>query len=286
MIPCMWTSIYYELSPEDAVRRISDLGWPAVELSTEHLVLLRDDPSGSARASEFGRVVRECGLTMDQAHITIFVDVANMDADKRRADQAIVRRDLEVLSALGIGHGVLHPGGHGRRETTQQAEEQNKIRAQAISDLADYAETLGVRIALENGMRSSGPDGEHAWKGTVEGIRELITQIGSPALGICLDTGHANLEGWDNAEAVRVAGDLLVALHIADNDGSGDQHLIPYCRGSKIKWNEVCDALRALGYSNSFNLEIPGERGRPLSIMDCAVRYALDVTQRLVLGEV
>lgn len=286
MIPCMWTSIYYELSPEDAVRRISDLGWPAIELSTEHLVVLRDDPGSDARVPEFGRVVRDCGLTMDQAHITIFVDVANMDEGKRRADQDIVRRDLQVLSALGIGHGVLHPGGHGRRETAQQAEEQNKIRAQAISDLADYAETLGVRIALENGMRSSGPEGEHAWQGTVEGIRELIGQIGSPALGICLDTGHANLEGWDNAEAVRVAGDLLIALHIADNDGSGDQHLIPYCRGSKIKWTEVCDALREVGYGKSFNLEIPGERGRPLRIMDCAVRYALDVTQMLVAGEV
>ncbi len=286
MIPCMWTSIYYELPPEDAVRRIAELGWPAIELSTEHLVTLREDSGSDRRTAAFGEVVRETGLVMDQAHLTITVDVACMDGDRRRADQAIVRRDLEILAALGIGHGVLHPGGHGRRETEAEAGEQNTLRAEAIAELAGVAEGLGVRIALENGMRSMGPDGEHAWNGTVAGIRELIEQIGSPALGICLDTGHANLEGWDNAEAVRVAGDLLVALHIADNDGSGDQHLIPYCRGSKIDWVSVVAALKELGYANSFNLEIPGERGRPLPIMDAVVTYALEVTRKLVAGQV
>jgi hypothetical protein len=109
-------------------------------------------------------------------------------------------------------------------------------------------------------------------------------EVGSPALGICLDTGHAILESWDNAEAVRVAGDLLIALHIADNDGSGDQHRTPYSYGSQVDWPSVVAALRALGYDGVLNLEIPGERGRPLAVLDAAMRYALDVSRLLLAG--
>jgi len=286
MLPAMWTSIYWDLSPEDAVRRIAGLGWPAIELSTEHLVTLREDPGSPARTRAFAGVVTQTGLEMSQAHITIHVDVASLEDARRERDQAIVRRDVEILSALGIRNGVLHPGGGGRLPSAEAATAQNELRVSALTDLAACAERAGVRLALENGVHTFGPDGQPAWQGTVAGVRELIERIGSPALGICLDTGHAILEGWDNAEAVRVAGDLLIALHIADNDGSGDQHRIPYSYDSKVDWPSVVAALKEIGYQGLFNLEIPGERGRPLEVMDAALRYALEICQKLLADEV
>lgn len=286
MLPSIWTSIYVELSPEDAARRIADLGYGAIELSTEHLVTLRQARERPARLAAFRRAVDDCGLRMDQAHITITVDICSLDDERRAADQQTVLDDIEVLSALGITAGVLHPGGSGERETWELAERQNELRLEALERLAAAARRAGVRLALENGCWTFGPGRQVAWEGSVAGLRETIAQIGSPALGICLDTGHAILEGWDNAAAVRAAGDLLIALHIADNDGSGDQHRIPYSYGSKVDWPAVVAALREVGYEGPFNLEIPGERGRPLLFMDASVNYALDVTRRLLDGSV
>ena len=286
MIPSMWSSIYHELSPEDAVRRIAGMGFPGIELSTEHLIVLREDDRAAHRVPSFAQLVSELGLEMSQAHITISVDVASADEARRRADQATVERDIQVLCALGIRNGVLHPGGHGSFPTWELAHEQNRVRIEALGRLADLAEGSGVRLALENGVKTWGPLNQLAWEGTVASIRDLIAQIGSPALGICLDTGHAVLEGWDNAEAVGTAGDRLIALHIADNDGSGDQHRIPYSFASKIDWPATVSALREIGYEGLFNLEIPGESRRPMAIRDAVVRYALEVSNRLLAGEV
>jgi fructoselysine 3-epimerase len=285
MLPAMWTSIYWDLSPEDAARRIAGLGWPAIELSTEHLEVLRtaDDPG---RLKSFRAVVEDAGLQMSQAHIWIMADIAAMDAARREGDRAVVRRDIEVLSALGIQNGVLHPCWGARHETLDSACYQRDLVYEGAASLATAAEKQGVRLALENGMSIRGPEDEVVWDGSVTGLRELIVEVASPALGICLDTGHAILEGWDNAEAVEVAGDLLIALHIADNDGSGDQHRIPYAYGSKVNWPAVVAALKAVGYAGVFNLEIPGERGRPLEVIDAALRYALEVCRRLFAGEV
>lgn len=282
MLPSIWTSIYVELSPEDAARRIAGLGFAAIELSTEHLVMLREAPARTARLAAFRQAVDECGLRMDQAHITITVDICSLDDERRAADQETVLQDIEVLSELGIAAGVLHPGGGGERETWDLAGRQNQLRLEGLARLGAAAERAGVRLALENGCWAFGPGRQVAWEGSVTGLRQIIARIGSPALGICLDTGHAILEGWDNAAAVRTAGDALIALHIADNDGSGDQHRIPYSYGSKVDWPAVVAALREVGYDGPFNLEIPGERGRPLPVMDAAVSYALDVTKKLL----
>lgn len=284
MYPSMWTSVYWELSPEEAVSRIASIGYAGVELSTEHLEVLRDSPDRDERIPAFGELVEELGIEMDQAHITITVDVANPDDERRMRDQDTVLRDLDMLSELGISHGVLHPGGYGQRATVDEVKRQNDLRLQAISTLAAAAERSGVRIALENGMRTTGPDGAIAWGGDITGLRALIAEINSPALGICLDTGHAILENWDVARAVREAGDLLIATHIADNDGSGDQHRLPYSYGSKVDWMQVMEALDEIGYAGPFNYEVPGERGRPFEILDAVVAHGLQLAD-ILLGE-
>lgn len=282
MYPSMWTSIYWELSPEDAISRLATIGYRGVELSTEHLEVLRDAPDREERLPALGELVEELGIEMDQAHITITVDIASLDDERRRKDQDTVLRDLDVLSELGITHGVLHPGGFGQRQTLDDVKRQNDVRLEAVSTLAAAAERAGVCLALENGIRTTGPDGAITWSGDITGLRAFIAEIGSPALGICLDTGHAILEGWDVARAVREAGDLLVATHIADNDGSGDQHRLPYSYGSKVDWMQVMDAFAEIGYEGPFNYEVPGERGRPFEILDAVVMHGLELADILL----
>ena len=57
--------------------------------------------------------------------------------------------------------------------------------------------------------------------------RELVSAIDHTAIGITLDTSHANVAGLDIPQATGDFGELLVGTHISDNEGSGDQHLTP-----------------------------------------------------------
>ena len=151
-----------------------------------------------------GELVEELGIEMDQAHITITVDIASLDDERRRKDQDTVLRDLDMLSELGITHGVLHPGGFGQRQTLDDVKRQNDVRLEAVSTLAAAAERAGVCLALENGIRTTGPDGAITWSGDITGLRAFIAEIGSPALGTCRFTAvRPSMIGWRNRASRR-----------------------------------------------------------------------------------
>ena len=82
------------------------------------------------------------------------------------------------------------------------------------------------------------------------------------------------------ADVVRAFGAHLIATHISDNNGSGDQHLTP--GGGTIDWLAVMKALGEIGYEGLFNLEIPGERHRVPAIRQLKTRHAYDVSRWLV----
>jgi sugar phosphate isomerase/epimerase len=86
--------------------------------------------------------------------------------------------------------------------------------------------------------------------------------------------------GLDLPAAIGEFGPLLVATHISDNDGSGDQHRTP--GNGQIDWPAVVEALRDVGYVGLFDLEIPGERHALLPLRAQQSRLACEVADWLV----
>ena len=93
----------------------------------------------------------------------------------------------------------------------------------------------------------------------------MIDAVGSEHIGICLDTGHLNITEKDQRYFITKAGKRLRALHIAQNDGTKDHHIMPFGRGD-VDFFCVVRALREIGYEGIFNLEIPGETQIPLPL--------------------
>ena len=81
----------------------------------------------------------------------------------------------------------------------------------------------------------------------------LIHMIDDENFKFCLDTGHASVAGLSPADAVRMAGSDLRALHVHDNDGKNDMHAVP-CTGI-IDWKAFITALRETGYDGVFSFE-------------------------------
>ena len=127
-----------------------------------------------------------------------------------------------------------------------------------LQALAQYATSKGVSFALENtparhryGRR--GVFGDLVRSAFPFELKHLVMQVGEPNVGIVLDTGHRNLIG-DVAAAVRLFADHLISLHIHDNGGGADEHLLPG-RGV-IDWNECVQALRDVKYGGVFMYEL------------------------------
>lgn len=262
MYPGLTTSLLLEERAADAIRLLAEAGWPAVELSTEHLTRIDESDDPSALADDVIAAVEACGVRMPQAHLMISANVAAADARRRESDLATVERHIALCAHMGIEVGVIHPGG-GQPATADQWRREAELRVASFQRIAAFADEHSFSIAIENTMDSPSAEaamGRRSYGATIEELHELIDAIGRANVGICLDTGHANIQGIPLDEAVRQCGERLIATHIQDNDGVHDQHYAPP-RGT-INWPATVTSLREIGWEGIFNLEVGGERGR------------------------
>ena len=108
-----------------------------------------------------------------------------------------------------------------------------------LKRLVEKAEKCNVTIALENLRKTSYLD--FAFK-----------QIDSPKLKLCYDSGHENCFTKEGDVLDRF-GDKLICLHLHDNDGSGDQHMLP--GEGTINWPELIQKLKNCNFNGSVTLE-------------------------------
>jgi len=179
-------------------------------------------------------------------------DLAASDAVVRATTLARYRGAVDVMAALGGGIIVTHDIAvplPADAVHSPDADREYRARRTAfvanLRELAGYAAPRGVRIALEN--TSAGLAREPA------GLVALVRDVAAANVGVVIDTGHRNLIG-DPATAVRAVAGHLISLHIHDNAGVADEHLLPG-RGV-IDWRQVLTALRAVRYDGVFLYEL------------------------------
>ena len=150
-----------------------------------------------------------------------------------------------------------------------------------VGQLADHAKTEGVGIAIENICDKPAP--RRRFGTTVDELLWLVEQTDPATVGVCWDVGHAHIAGLDQYRAIKALGPSLRATHIQDNDGSADQHRLPY--EGTIDWSAVLRALREIDYRGAFNLEVGGAvHATPLAIRPAKVRYALELVTAMLEG--
>ena len=94
-------------------------------------------------------------------------------------------------------------------------------------------------------------------------------------VGICLDCGHAVLNGLSSAEEARAAGERLIALHLHDSEEVSD-HWIPGDRS--IDWAALNGALIEIDFRGAWTFEVvraaDAEGALPAAIRSRAVADA------------
>ena len=87
----------------------------------------------------------------------------------------------------------------------------------------------------------------------------------SGQVGICLDFGHAHLEG-DLVDTIETVSEHLLTVDLHDNRGRADEHLVPF--DGDIDWPAALTTVQKIGYDGTLMLEL-GSRG---STKDTLVR--------------
>lgn len=262
----VWSNYFYDLTPEERIDAFLEAGFTASEFSDEDgaILLGRGDPV--EEGEKLRHYAEERGFSFPQGHLYLRVNICEDDA------VPVLEKWIDLFCALGIKAGVLHAAG-GAGLT---AEERLEKRASTIKALCDHIGDRDFTICLENLMGDGNPCSSGA-------LLELIAkaeELGADGrhLGICLDTGHLHVSQTESQrDFILNAGCRLKALHIAENDTSTDQHLMPFGTpfgGKGINWKEVMTSLSEVGYSGLFNMEIPGESRCPIEVRRGKLKYA------------
>lgn len=165
-------------------------------------------------------------------------DTEVRDVVRRRMDQSLdVAADVEATQI--VVHSPFRTWDSHNLDAMDGARTALVERVHATMGAAvRRAETLGVTFVIEN-IEDKDPIGRV----------ELARSFGSRAVGVSLDTGHAQYAHRATGAPpvdfhIRAAGDLLTHVHLQDTDGYADRHWPPG-EGS-IPWPGVFDALARL----------------------------------------
>src|SRR5207244_2381988 len=155
-------------------------------------------------------------------------------------------RALQIARRIPFKVLVTHLGVP-RWTPTATTDNSRDAARRSIEELHALAEPFGVRIAVEV------MPNELSRAGSL--VYFLEHALDAADVGICLDLGHAHMDG-DLVEAIETVSEHLIAVDVHDNQGRADDHLVPF-EGS-IDWPAALTAVQKVGYDGPLMLEIGG----------------------------
>ncbi len=180
------------------------------------------------------KLARDAGLFIENIHAP-FKD-ANEIWNNNQLGEMIIESHIQLVNDCyneEISTIVLHLTGG------DTPPEPSLIGLERLKRLIFHAYERDITIALEN-LR------------TIKHIEYVLENINTPNLGICFDSGHQNCFTKEsdilNYEAFNIK-----ALHLHDNNGLKDQHLLP--GDGLIKWEELIPKIYKK-YNGPIALEI------------------------------
>lgn len=260
----VWSSYYYDLSPEDALREFKAHGFNSCEISFEHAYVLMNRKDIKEAGAEFREFAKDLDFEISQGHLSYEAKLCSVEG------MEFLKKQIDLFQAMGVKNAVLHCDSLKWKNADLTREEKIEANYKALAEILDYVKDSEMVICLENLISTD-------FVNSVDGLMYFINRFNSKNLGICLDTGHLNLSDKDQVNFIRKAGKHIKALHLADNEGARDQHLMPYGCGG-VDFISVITEMKKLDYQGLYNLEIPGERQAPLEILG----YKLDYIKKML----
>jgi protein FrlC len=121
----------------------------------------------------------------------------------------------------------------------------------SIEEINEYAIEKGKHVLIEPAHRF-----ESNLILTIDDGLRMIDEVKSNNLGILLDTGHVNVNREEFQDIISHCKDIPFHVHIDDNNGDIDAHLIP--GKGNIDFKKLKKELDVINYSGWLSVELGG----------------------------
>jgi len=197
---------------------------------------------------QWGKRLDELGLKCTAVTIRLEADnPISPDPKVRAAGIAATKATLDSCQAAGVETlvGPYHSA-LGLFSGAGPTADEWKWGVEGMQQVAEYAGQAGVMLGVEPLNRFE----TYLLNCSADGAR-FVREVGHPNCRLMYDTFHSNIEEKSISAAVKSCADVLVHVHISENDRS-----TPGAGG--VKWDETFDALKSAGYDGWMTVEAFG----------------------------
>ncbi|MCS7112144.1 MAG: sugar phosphate isomerase/epimerase [Ignisphaera sp.] len=258
------TMLYAFLRPSQAIQRLHDHGFTSIELSYDNFnYFVKHGEQLDTLMKEVVDVTGTLNLNMNVAHLPYGEEIRlAVELDKMTRVINIFNTWLKFYSDIGINLAAIHIPFNNPHIDEGSIEYTSRIRDRAMlffEKILYHSENYGIRLSIENRLER----GVYGY--LPNDLLYLINSIGSDKFGVCLDTGHAIVNGFQPSEFYVKLAKYVNLIHAHDNDGYRDLHLPPLSTGT-IHWDELFRALSMNGFEGKIVLEVACHKE---SLTDC-----------------
>ena len=228
---------------------LADAGFDGADLSLDQLEPDGDDVLRSVLYS-FGNRAAARGLCLPVCHLPFYMPDPDDGAAMARFSREITA-GIRAAAMLKIPDAVIHP--IVRHESQRCRDLWLTENIAFLSPLRELAGRLGICLCLENmtGKPYAAHPSEAVYGSRAEDILELSDRLDT---AICWDFGHANLTGLCQSVELEKLRGRVRTVHIHDNNGITDGHLIPFQDSSSaIDWADAAEGLRLCEFLSTSN---------------------------------
>ncbi len=230
-------------SPEARLKAISEAGFTHLHWCHQWN---SDFFYSTSELKQYAKWFQDFGLQLLDIHGSAGQEkcwYSTVEYERQAGVELVINRIIMLHELGGTGSLMMHIPAFADREGFDRGAVLPRFEAvkRSLDELIPVLEKYSVRIAVENGFSD-----------TFETIGMLMKDYPGKYVGITYDSGHGNIaegKGMDRLEPYK---DRLQALHLNDNDSSGDQHQPPFF--GTVDWERMVKLLAESSY-----------KGRPLS---------------------
>ena len=214
------------------IAKAAKIGYDVLEFQAQALLDMSDTALAEIKAAATDAGLElTYSLGLDPAY-----DISSPDIAVREGG---IRYLTDIMKQIGKMEGRLLSGVSYAGWGVPADGDKAKRLAHSINSMKILSKTagdLGITYGIEAVNRFEG-----ILINTAAEARAYVEAVGSPHVGILLDTYHMNIEEGSIGDAIRTAGDLLVGFHVGENNRT--------CPGrGHLDWDEIFGALKEIGY--------------------------------------
>jgi deoxyribonuclease-4 len=199
----------------NAIERGEERGCESIQIFHQSPRMWRPTRYGPDDFAEFRERMDESGVEAVIIHAVYLINCASKDGELRKKSLASLSHALEIGAGIGARGVVLHPGAQKGEPHGPSMKRAGKVIAEALE------RTDSCRLLLEQTAGHKGLLGRNF----AETAQLIELAGGGPRLGLCLDSCHLFVQGYEITDEAHLAAVLDEADEVVGIDRLGAVHV-------------------------------------------------------------